>query len=144
MTGPISSSNREHGTMFTRTTMFASAMVIPILGMAIPWAGSQAMAQDARAGTVVYRRCAACHTTTGRPSIGPPLNGVVGRTAGTVPRFAYSKAMAAGRIVWDRAALDRFLARPQGVVPGTKMGFAGISNPKDRQDLIAYLAGLPK
>ena len=114
------------------------------LGLAVPLAAAPAAAQDAQAGATVFRRCSVCHTTTGKISVGPPLDGVVGRKAGTFPRYTYSKAMASQTIVWDRAALDQFLTRPQALVPGTKMGFAGLSNAKERQYLITYLATLRK
>ncbi|WP_447725848.1 c-type cytochrome [Sphingomonas koreensis] len=127
--------------MLSRIVLFVVGTAAS-LAIAFPMAGSRASAQDPRVGATIYKRCVACHTTTGKNSVGPPLNGVVGRAAGKVPRYAYSKAMTARGIVWDRATLDRFLARPQGVVPGTKMGFAGMSNPKERQDVIAYLAAL--
>ena len=123
--------------MFKRIAVLTS-------GMSLALGSTPAMAQDAQAGATVYRRCVACHSTTGAASIGPPLNGIVGRQAGKAPRYMYSKALASKSIVWDRAALDRFLTRPQALVPGTKMGFAGLSNPKERHDLIAYLATLGK
>lgn len=104
---------------------------------------TSAKAQDA-AGATVFKRCAICHSTVGKISIGPPLNGVVGRKAGAIPKFVYSKAIASSMLTWDKTTLDKFLARPQGETPGTKMGFAGLANPKDRQDVIAYLATLNK
>lgn len=114
------------------------------LGLAGLLAGTPAVAQDAQAGAIVFRRCAVCHSTTGTISVGPPLNGVVGRAAGVVPRYTYSKAMTSRGLVWDQATLDKFLTRPQAVVPGTRMGFAGLADAKERQDLIAYLATLRK
>ena len=119
-------------------------IVMVVLGLAIPFGATQAVAQDAQAGAALYRRCSVCHSSTGAISVGPPLNGVVGRAAGTVPRYTYSKAMTSRAMVWDRATLDRFLTRPQALVPGTKMGFAGLNNAKERQDLIAYLTTLRK
>lgn len=106
--------------------------------------GAEAMAQDAAAGAVVFKRCAICHSTTGAISIGPALNGVVGRPSASLPKFTYSKAMTSKSIVWDKTTLDKFLTGPQAMVPGTKMAFAGLSNAKDRQDVIAYLATLKK
>lgn len=105
---------------------------------------SSAIAQDAAAGANVYKRCSVCHSTTGKISLGPPLNGVVGRKSGTVPKYTYSKAMLSKAFAWDSAILDKFLTKPQAVVPGTKMAFVGLSNAKDRQDLIAYLKTLKK
>jgi cytochrome c len=62
-----------------------------------------------------------------------------GRQAGSLPDFDYSNAMKNSGIVWNEETLDRFLADPRGVVPGTKMTYVGIKNPQDRADLIAYL-----
>ena len=85
--------------------------------------------------------CAACHIldqSPGRRS-GPGLHGIVGKTAGTQPGFAYSAAMKNSGIVWTPETLDAFLASPQGVVPGTRMGAAGISDPASRKAIIAAL-----
>lgn len=114
------------------------------LGIAGLLAAAPAVAQDAQAGAVVFRRCAVCHSTTGAISVGPPLNGVVGRAAGAVPRYTYSKALTSRTLIWDQASLDKFLARPQAVIPGTRMGFAGLTAATERQDVIAYLATLRK
>lgn len=124
--------------------MLNKSFILTALGLAIVSGASAARAQDATAGGVVYKRCAICHSTTGTISVGPPLNGIVGRKGAGVPKYTYSKAMAGKAIVWDAPTLDKFLARPQALVPGTKMGFAGLTNPKDRQNLIAYLATLKK
>ena len=83
-------------------------------------------AQAGDPGARAFQRCAACHSLQAQDPRGPApsLRGVVGRRAGTVEGFAYSDAMrAAGRrgLVWDEAALARFLADPEAVVPGTDM-----------------------
>lgn len=85
--------------------------------------------------------CAACHIldqSTGRRA-GPGLYGIVGKTAGTQPGFAYSAAMKDSGIVWTPETLDAFLASPQGVVPGTRMGAASISDPAKRKAIIEVL-----
>jgi cytochrome c len=64
---------------------------------------------------------------------------MMGRKAATVPSFAYSKALEASNLTWDRATLDRWLEKPNALVPGNTMAFAGIANPKDRAALIVYL-----
>lgn len=103
-----------------------------------------ALAQDAKAGANVFKRCAVCHATTAGapPKMGPTLAGVVGRRAGSVPKYSYSKAMSASKFTWDAPHLDQFLTKPQQTVKGTKMMFVGLPKPKDRQDLIAYLKSL--
>ncbi len=98
---------------------------------------------DAQAGAVVFRRCAACHTITGSGSDtdGPNLYGVVGApVAERRPRFAYTAALQALGGNWDRTRLDAWLRNPRRMVPGTTMNFAGLQDPKDRADVIAYLA----
>ncbi|AJR24972.1 MULTISPECIES: cytochrome c family protein [Sphingobium] len=100
-----------------------------------------AQAGDAAKGKAVFARCMACHTVDpGVNRLGPSLAGVVGRTSGTVPGFAYSAAMKNAKIRWDAKSLDAFLAKPTAKVPGSKMIFAGLPNPADRANLIAYLA----
>ena len=103
-----------------------------------------AAAQDAAAGAVVFKKCSVCHATSAgkASSMGPHLGGIVGRKAGSAPNYVYSKAMASAGFRWDAAKLDAYLTKPQVMVKGTKMGFGGLSNPKDRQDVIAYLATL--
>jgi cytochrome c len=101
--------------------------------------GSPALAAgDPKHGEEVYERCMGCHAI-GREVVGPDHAGLYGRRAGSLPDYDYSPAMKAFGRIWDEATLDRFLANPRGVVPGTKMGFAGIPDSRDRQDLIAYL-----
>ena len=97
---------------------------------------------DAARGKTLFSRCSACHTVTDQNKIGPHLSGVVGRTAGTVEGFTYSKGMAAYGKVWDEASLDTFLSGPNKAVPGTKMAAGAIANPQDRADIIAYLKTL--
>ena len=73
---------------------------------------------------------------------GRALGGIIGRKAGTVPGFSYSNAMKKSGIVWDTKILDAYLESPQQVVPGNRMPYAGLKNPTDRTDLVAYLAAL--
>lgn len=84
--------------------------------------------------------CGTCHTIDpAKKSIGPHLKGVIGRKAGAVSGYSYSASMKNSGIVWDAAKLDPYLARPSEVVRGTKMVNI-VANPKDRADIIAYLA----
>jgi cytochrome c len=90
-------------------------------------------------GEQVYARCAACHAIEGNRT-GPQHCGLFGRRAGTAPGFdAYSKAMRDSRIVWNERSLDAFLQAPTQAVPGTAMGYAGVKDPRERADLIAWL-----
>jgi cytochrome c len=97
-----------------------------------------ATAGDAARGEKIYERCAACHSLD-RDRTGPRHCGLFGRRAGSRPGFDYSPAMRGSGIVWNDATLDRFLAAPTKVVPGTSMGYAGVDNPRERADLVAYL-----
>jgi cytochrome c len=100
--------------------------------------GAAAGKGDATAGERIYSRCLACHALA-YDRTGPRHCGLFGRRAGSVQGFAYSQAMKKSNIVWDEKTLDRFLASPLGAVPGTAMGYAGITDRQERADLIAYL-----
>jgi cytochrome c len=110
------------------------------LAAALALAAGAAHAQTAAAGAAVFAQCDVCHSTDGSASIGPTLKGVVGRKSGTVPGFDYSKAMKAAARTWDAKALEAFIADPQAALPDNLMPFSGISDAKDRANLIAYLA----
>lgn len=117
-----------------------AAAALATLAMAQP-----ALAGDAAAGGKVFKaQCALCHgTTASAPAgIGPRLNGVVGRKAGMAPGYAYSAAMKGSGLVWSAAELKRYLANPAGAVRGNKMPYAGLKNPAQLDDLVAYLATL--
>jgi cytochrome c len=95
-------------------------------------------ADDVEQGRKAYQGCMGCHSLD-EDDVGPRHRGVVGRRAGSVPGYVYSPALKASGIVWDAATLDRWLANPQALVPGTKMFFS-LSNEQIRADVIAYLA----
>lgn len=96
-------------------------------------------AGDPTAGEAIYSRCLACHAI-GYDRTGPRHCGLFGRKAGSVPGFAYSQAMKKSGIVWNAKTLDVFIRDPLKMVPGTAMGYDGVKDPKERADLIAYLA----
>lgn len=100
---------------------------------------------DASAGETVFKKCAACHKVGegAKNGTGPMLNGIVGRAAGTVEGYRYSKPMqdaGAGGMVWDAANLRSYLADPKGFIPKNKMSFAGLKKDEDLDAVIAYLA----
>ena len=97
-----------------------------------------AAAPDAARGEQIYARCVACHALT-FDRVGPRHCGLFGRLAGTVPGFDYSQAMKDSKIIWNEKTLDRFIAKPLAVVPGTSMTYDGVPDVKERSDLIAYL-----
>lgn len=102
---------------------------------------TSALAQDAAAGEKDFVVCRACHQIGpgAKNAVGPELNGVVGRKAGTVPGFQYSDANKNSGITWTPDELEKYLANPQGVVKGTKMIFPGIKDPQKVKDVIAFL-----
>ncbi len=93
------------------------------------------------AGATVFKKCQACHRIgpNAKNLVGPVLNGVVGRTAGTYPGYNYSQANMASHIVWDEATLAEYLPDPRAFLPGTKMTFAGLKKPQEVADVIAFL-----
>lgn len=96
-------------------------------------------AADAAKGETVFKKCGACHKLDGANAVGPHLDAVVGRPVASVEGFAYSDGMHAHGGDWTPEALFAFLEDPKGVVPGTKMSFAGLPKPEDRANVIAYL-----
>ncbi|MBW3098386.1 c-type cytochrome [Pseudohoeflea coraliihabitans] len=111
-----------------------------ILGQPI----GQAVAADPEAGAKVYNKCKACHAVGegAKNRVGPHLNGVFGRTAGSLEDYKYSKAMReAGEegLVWDDATLGEYLAGPRAIIKGTKMAFAGLKKEEDVANLLAWL-----
>jgi len=102
-------------------------------------AGALAAAAKAPAA---YGACAACHAPAGGHGIGPSLTGVLGRKAGTLAGFRYSRAMRESGIEWSPKSLDRYIANPQKVVPGNRMPFAGLRDPAQRAAVVRYLSTL--
>jgi cytochrome c len=98
-------------------------------------------AGDAAKGAQVFQRCAMCHNVdkAGGNGLGPNLFGVVGRKAASLPDFPYSSVLKASRIVWTDDRLKAWVAGPAKLVPGTRMAFGGLSDPKQIDDLIAFL-----
>lgn len=99
-------------------------------------------ASDPANGEKVFQKCAACHTATkgGANGVGPNLWNVVGEGIGQgAGGFAFSDALKSKGGTWDFASLDHWLTSPRKFAEGTKMTFAGLSNGKDRADVIAYL-----
>jgi cytochrome c len=104
--------------------------------------GSALAAGDAASGEKVFAKCKACHQVgeTAKSAIGPELNGLDGRKAGSVEGYHYSDAMKDSGITWNEASFEEYIKNPKAKVPGTKMVYQGLSSDKDAADLWAYLA----
>lgn len=96
---------------------------------------------NAETGRRVFNRCKACHnlTASSRTRLGPNLDALFGRKAGSALDYKYSRALKEADFVWTEANLDDWLKRPNAFLPGNKMQFAGVRAEQDRMDLIAYL-----
>jgi len=100
-----------------------------------------ALAADANHGKTLFTACQACHTE--KPdALGPSLKGVVGRKSASLEDFRYSPAMKRANLTWDEANLRDYLRDPQGKVKGNRMPYGGMSEPKDVDDVVAYLKTL--
>jgi cytochrome c len=119
-----------------------SALIVIASSVAV----SAALAQDAAAGKTVFGKCIACHAIGegAKNKVGPELNGLDGRKAGTVPDYSYSEANKNSGITWSEAVFKEYIRDPKAKVPGTKMTFAGIKNEKDVGDLWAYVSQYDK
>jgi cytochrome c len=112
------------------------------LAAALLVAGSgAALAQDPAAGERVFAQCRACHQIgeTAKNAVGPVLNGLFGRKAGTFPGYSYSEANKNSGITWDEPTFTDYIKDPKAKVPGTKMIYAGLKDEARIRDLIAYL-----
>ena len=109
--------------------------------LAIATSIGSAFAQDAAAGEKVFLKCKACHQIGegAKIAVGPVLNGVVNRPAGSYPGYSYSDANKNSGLTWDEATLKEYLKDPRGKVPGTKMIFPGLPKDEDIANVIAYL-----
>lgn len=108
--------------------------------------GGGALAQgDVALGEQIFKKCTVCHAAGegAKNKVGPELNAVFGRTAGTLEGFNYSQAMkdaGAGGLVWTPETVSQFLVKPKDFVKGTKMTFMGLAKPEDIANVVAYLA----
>jgi cytochrome c len=117
-------------------------MTLALAAVAMSAISGTAFAEgDAAVGAKVFNKCKACHTVEegGKHKVGPNLHNIVGRAAGIAEGYRYSKAMAGSGITWDEATLIAYLENPRKYIKGTKMSFAGLRKPADRDNVIAYL-----
>ncbi len=119
--------------------------MLALAGMTLGVAAARAEG-DVANGEKIFNKCKTCHTLeAGKNKVGPSLQGVIGRTAGTAANFKYSEAMknaGAGGLVWSEETLDKYLAGPKELVPANKMPFPGLPKPEERADVIAYIKSM--
>ena len=124
--------------LLTRARLPAAVLAAVVgLALAVP-----ANAGDPAKGKGVFAaQCSMCHSDNkgGMTILGPNLYGVVGRKAGTLPGYPYSAGMKAAGFIWTTDQLKVYLPAPRNTVPGTKMSFAGLKNPTQLDDLVAFL-----
>src|SRR5947207_14057486 len=117
--------------MMVRSFLAVGAMVLAV-------STSHALAQDLTAGEAAFRKCQPCHGEAAKNKLGPELNGLDGRKAGTAEGYAYSDGNKNSGIVWSEMSFKEYLQNPQEKIPGTKM-ILSVNNEKERADLWAYL-----
>ena len=123
------------------------AVFTAALGSIVFGQTSASLADDTERGEKLYKSCKSCHQIGegARNGVGPHLDGLFGRVAGSIDGFKYSNAMKAkgeDGLIWDEASLDQYLAKPRAFVPGTRMSYLGMKKAEDRIDLIGYLKAL--
>ena len=113
-----------------------------VLGAAaLALSSAAAEAQDLAAGEQSFKKCLPCHSVGegAANKVGPHLNGLEGRKAGTTPEYSYSDANKNSGLVWSDAVFKEYIKNPMGQMPGTKMAFPGIKNETEINNLWAYL-----
>ena len=122
-----------------KRTLLAAATLIA--ATALPAILQKVAAQDVEKGQRSFNKCLPCHAIGpgAENKVGPALNGIDGRHAGAVAIFNYSKANKNSGLVWNEATFKDYIRSPQAKIPGTKMAFAGITNPQEIDNLWAYL-----
>jgi cytochrome c len=129
---------RVEGDSMMRTLFIAAVLVAATAGTGF--------AQDVEKGESSFKKCLPCHSIgdDAQNKIGPVLNGLDGRKAGTYPEFNYSDANKNSGITWNEANFKEYIKDPKAKIPGTKMIFAGIKNEKEVNDLWSYVSQFDK
>jgi cytochrome c len=114
---------------------------VVIASIVVVVSAGTALGQDVAAGEQSFKKCIACHAVGegAKNKVGPELNGIDGRKAGTAEGYSYTDANKTSGITWDEATFKEYIKDPRAKIPGTKMVFAGIKNEKEAGDLWAYL-----
>lgn len=118
--------------------------LVAAIGLAV--STGAALAQDKAAGETSFRKCAPCHSIgpDAANKVGPVLNGLNGRPAGSIAGFNYSDANKGSGITWGEAAFKEYIRDPRAKVPGTKMVFAGIKSQAEVDNLWSYVSQFDK
>ena len=121
-------------------TTAAAPPAATTIALEITDASGAQLSGDTARGQRIFAQCATCHSPEqGVNRVGPSLYGVIGRHSGTIPGFRYSDANRNSGITWTQQELFNYLENPRAKIPGTIMAFAGLRNPQQRADVIAYL-----
>jgi cytochrome c len=128
-----------------RSLVWAAAIAVALWSAAQPVCAQA----DAENGKEVFKTCRSCHQVGpgAKNGIGPSLNGIIGRKAGTISGFTYSdvnKQAGDKGLVWTEEKMLEYLKDPGAFMPGNKMTFAGVKDEADRRDLVAYLKQIAK
>jgi cytochrome c2 len=120
---------------------FLIAMLLPLAGLLSH--GAQASGDASHGSTVFAEECAVCHSVQpGKNKIGPSLFSLAGRKAGDIQNFDYSPALKNSGVQWNEEMIEAYIAAPQKVIPGVKMGYGGLADARSREDLAAFLLTL--
>jgi cytochrome c len=119
----------------------APALVLLLAASALPATAAPTLAQDVAAGANSFKKCLPCHAVGegAKNKVGPELNGLDGRPAGSAPGYSYSAANKGSGIVWNEATFKEYIQNPRAKIPGTKMTFSGIKRETEIANLWAYL-----
>jgi cytochrome c len=115
---------------------------VVLAAIVVAASAAAASAQDVAAGEQSFKKCLPCHSVGegAKNKVGPELNGLNGRKAGTTEGFNYTEANKNSGITWNEAVFKEYIKDPRAKIPGTKMVFAGIKNDEEVNNLWAYLA----
>ncbi len=121
-------------------------MRLYVLVAALLISSGSAHAQDAAAGEKVFNKCRACHQIgeSAKNGVGPQLNGLIGRKAGTVEGYNYTEANKNSGLTWDEATFRDYIKDPKGKIPGTKMAYVGLKQESEIDSIVAYLKSFDK
>ena len=120
--------------------MHIHALAAAAAALALVLGGPARAEGDAAKGEKVFAKCKTCHEiATDKNKVGPTLQGVIGRKAGTVAGFKYSEAMVNSGVTWDAATIAEYVAKPKEFIAGNKMAFAGLKKEDEIENLVAYI-----